>query len=97
MAKTTKVTIGNTTINFILAATTAPEPYDAFDTFTIREIENPGEKLVRIVLIPEERLSWQVGRYGSGLYGWTTEAERFDYFDPEFIDVEKLLWERISR
>lgn len=91
------VTIGKTSVTYVLAATTAPSVYDTFGTLTLEaKFDESDGKPVRLILIREEHLAYQTMRYSSGLYGYATEAGRFDYFDPEFIDVERLLWARVD-
>lgn len=71
-------------MTYILAMTSAPESYDGFGTFTVREI-GPNEfkpnDMDRIVMIQEGMLEWQKNRNASGLYATFTEVEESYYLD----------------
>lgn len=71
-----KLQIGTYKVEFVAMKTTAPREYDGFGTVHIYpdEIE---EKCERVVLVDTEHKTWQVGRYGSGLYS----AEDLDGVD----------------
>lgn len=59
------LTIGTFSRTFQLFSTRAPESYDGFGTMTVYASD---ESDLRYVLIDTERIEWQRGRNGSGLY-----------------------------
>lgn len=70
-----KLQIGTYTVEFVVMETTAPREYDGFGTLEI--YSTPGfnhgsaveaRERKRIVLVDTEHKTWQVARYGSGLY-----------------------------
>jgi len=67
MASTIEVKIGAFERTYIAVETFAPREYDGFGTIEIYSGPRDG-KVVRYVLIDVEHKTWQVGRYGSGLY-----------------------------
>jgi hypothetical protein len=86
-----KIQIGQDECVFVVKQTNAPQAYDGFGTFAVYEYgpENSADFL-RIVLIREEHLSWQLPRYSSGMHTAT---------DCDLItesDVAEILWKRIA-
>jgi hypothetical protein len=67
MASTIEVKIGQFSRTYIAFETFAPREYDGFGTIEIYSGNRDGD-VVRYVLIDVEHKTWQVGRYGSGLY-----------------------------
>ena len=82
-----KLQIGTYTVEFVAMTTTAPKEYDGFGTIHIYPDEVIDSMIVegrrvpakteRIVLVDTEHQTWQIGRYGSGLYS----AEECDALD----------------
>lgn len=70
------VSVAGETVNFHLRVTAAPKAYDGFGTISIYEYDS-GNKATsfRLVLIREEHLAWQVGRYQSGMFTPTMPEE----------------------
>lgn len=85
------VAIGGESVTYWIAETSAPKAYDGFGTFTVAEYSGENGKLWRIVLIREENLNWQAGRYNSGLY-YATKPTGFDV-----AAVAAHLWEKLQK
>src|SRR5262245_60614465 len=65
------IQIGSISTHYHLYRTTAPQAYDGFGTISVdtsRLAKGHGEDVERYVLIDAEHLTWQVGRYASGLH-----------------------------
>lgn len=73
--------IGTYKVELVAMKTTAPREYDGFGTIHIYP-DNITEKGERVVLVDTEHKTWQVGRYGSGLY----TAEECDGLDTYIQD-----------
>ena len=67
MATTIDIKIGEFERTYIAMETFAPKNYDGFGTIEFYEGPRDG-KTVRYVLVDVNHQTWQVGRYGSGLY-----------------------------
>lgn len=78
-----KLVIGNVEKTYKAFETTAPESYDGFGTLSLL-----GDERLRIVLIEERHLDWQLGKYGSGLF----QTEASDLSEKYF---EELIYQRI--
>lgn len=65
------VSVAGETVNWHVRITKAPQEYDGFGTHAIYEYNAGIDHKVdsfRIVLIRDEHLAWQVGRYNSGFH-----------------------------
>lgn len=91
---TITIKIGDTEIRYALRQTGAPRDYDGFGTFTVVDGLPSGQSRAgqsRLVLIREEHLAWQEGRYASGLGTFAWEPEGFDQ-----QAVEEALWNKLT-
>jgi hypothetical protein len=85
------VSINEHTVRYRAYVTDAPGDYDGFGTLAVIENEE-----FRIVLIREENLDWQWGRYSSGLHIIEKIADSFaSHFTA--TDISKELWERLGK
>lgn len=99
--------VGQLKLDLNIMVTSAPESYDGFGTFTIARggADYAGNRTpLRLVAIQDESLSWQSGRYASGLHS----PVRYDedalkncaWGDPFYFsqsDVENILYKRLLR
>lgn len=83
------IKIGSAGGEFGLFATSAPNSYDGFGTFTIREDEGRGEG--RHVLVDARHEDWQLSRYASGLKSANPVPE--DVHLRQWVECE--LWNRM--
>jgi hypothetical protein len=67
--------------------TRAPKAYDGFGTFTLAEYHSYG----RLIAIRDEHLTWQLGRYNSGIFA----CEPPEQFDARAVETE--IWKRIAQ
>lgn len=86
------VTIGSHTVTYHLVETDSPRAYDGFGTIELYN-SGPGAKHPkRMVLVNTEHLTWQLGRYGSGLH--TGEEQDNDASMQRY--VADRLWKRLE-
>ncbi len=90
--ETLNVSIGGESVTYAIAETLAPKAYDGFGTLTLLSYDNCDDRktTTRIVLIREDQLTWQVGRYNSGLH-YATKPTGFDA-----SAVSAHLWEKLQ-
>lgn len=81
-----EVKIGKSTVTYGARVIDAPKEYDGFGTLTVSE--SSGR---RLVLIQEQHLDWQVGRYASGRH--MNDEVTLGYFNQK--DVEDRLWKKV--
>ncbi len=82
-------------VTFHARCTRAPIAYDGFGTLELcNELQDNDGKTVRLVLIRDEHLGWQEGRYGSGL-GCFAFSPADLYLDYE--NIADALWQKIRR
>jgi len=87
MENTIKIKIGEgVPVLFHVRETRAPKAYDGFGTFTLSEYASYG----RLVMIRDEHLAWQQGRYASGIFA----CDPPEYFNAREIEVE--LWKKLT-
>ena|SRR6516162_8228011 len=87
------VSVAGETINWHVRITGAPKAYDGFGTNTIYEYDaGPNHKAdsFRIVLIHDDHLMWQLGRYSSGMF---TAAKPEEW---QYNEVIELLRKRMA-
>lgn len=90
--ETVAISIGDETVNYFIATTSAPREFDGFGTLTLAEIPaGKHDKLWRVVLIRSEHLGWQSSRYSSGLHA----VERPIGFDASGVRAH--LWEHLDK
>ena len=81
-----EVQIGTWKATYILAETNAPVRYDGFGTLTIYQGPRDGGT-IRYVLVQEDHLDWQEGRYRSGLHTFEVpETDLSGYAQKELHD-----------
>jgi hypothetical protein len=73
-------------VRYHVRQTRAPKAYDGFGTIELADYNDYG----RIVLIRDEHLAWQEGRYSSGTFACTSP----EYYDEKSVCKE--LWNRIA-
>ncbi len=81
-----RITIGNRELIFHAYSTTAPKNFDGFETIEMKVVKER-----RFVLIPEQRLDWQIARYASGLHRAALATGVTDRFVERFFS-ERLLF-----
>ena len=62
------VSLGDFSKTYVVFRTSAPRNYDYDYCIPIYGDDIPAKEDSRIVLIPEESVAYQTGRYGSGLF-----------------------------
>lgn len=78
------IAFGSLGLDYTIRETTAPKAYDGFGTLTLADIGD-----TRIVLIRDEHLAWQEGRYASGMHSPTVPDLTED-------QITETLYERIK-
>lgn len=76
-----EVSVAGETVKWHVRITDAPKDYDGFQSHAIYEYDaGPDNKKdsFRIVLIRDEHLDWQVGRYNSGWH-YVNKPEEWQY------------------
>ena len=97
---TVEIKIADDSVTYVAGLTDAEEVYDGFGTIEVKrmpkEVLNQPETCrgqeVRLVLVREEHIQWQTGRYHSGVHGWWT----IDASMVEPSDLYLLLWCRVD-
>lgn len=73
--ETITIQVGTVVRIYKLFLTRAPRAYDGFGTITIQG-SSAGDE--RLVAIDQDHETWQVGRYGSGMYSAEPAGKFFD-------------------
>lgn len=84
------VQIGTWKMTYVLAVTSAPEAFDGYGTFTVREI-GPNEfkpaDTDRMIMIQTDMVDWQTARNSSGLYPTFTDPKDCEYLDDYYVTI----------
>jgi hypothetical protein len=86
------ITIGEVSVTYQLVETTAPPAYDGFGSFTLYETGAGAKHPKRMVLVQEEHLAWQLGRYHSGMHEGKVHED--DRSMRRYLTTR--LWEKIT-
>lgn len=77
-------------VTYVVAFTTAPRAYDGFGTIEL----SAHDERSRYVLIREEHLAWQQGRYSSGIHACDTTDQVSHLDDATIIEI---LYQRLTQ
>jgi hypothetical protein len=88
------VKIGDTEVQYHVVLTTAPKNYDGFGSFTLDESIGEARNYKRFVLVNDRHLTWQVGRYASGMYRADVQEEKA--INAMRRHIETQLWRKLE-